>query len=166
MKNPTVRRPAVQDGLNRLFDLVLGIVDEVRQDDEAASYRGSNKASAQFVLWTLAWTATLAAARFGPKLVWDSQQVASWVAVAVNVLAGVAWIIAFIRFLRAIDDLWRKTIQDALAATLGVGWVAGFGYVVADAAGLVANDLTIALFSVLLGVTYLIAVVVGCIRYR
>jgi hypothetical protein len=92
--------------------------------------------------------------------------VASWVAVAVNLLAGVAWIIAFIGFLRAVDDLWRKIIQDALAATLGVGWVAGFGYLVAHGAGLVAHDLNIALFSALLGVTYLIAVIVGWIRYR
>jgi len=149
-----------------MLDLLAKGGSPVQQDDAVASYRDSNKASAQFVLWTLAWAATLAAARFGPELVWNSQEVASWVAVAVNVLAGVAWIIAFIRFLRAIDDLWRKIIQDAIATTLGVGWVAGFGYLVAHAAGLVAHDLDIALFSALLGVTYLIAVVVGWIRYR
>lgn len=87
----------------------------MQQDDEAASYRGSNKTAAQF---------------------------------------------------GALDDLWRKIIQDALAATPGVGWVAGFGYLVADAAGLVAYDLNIALFPALLGVTYLIALIVGWIRYR
>ncbi|MFI6286736.1 hypothetical protein ACIBCM_18635 [Streptomyces sp. NPDC051018] len=138
----------------------------MQQDDETASYRGSTKATAQFVLWTLAWVATLAAARFGPEFVWDSRQLASWVAVAVNVLVGVAWIVAFFRFLLAADDLWRKIIQDALTATLGVSWVAGFGYLVADAAGLVAYDIDIALFPALLGVTYLVALIVGWIRYR
>ncbi|MBE1530751.1 hypothetical protein [Actinomadura algeriensis] len=138
----------------------------MQQDDVAASYRDSNKATVRLVLWTLAWAATLAAARFGPEFVWDSRRAASWVAVAANVLAGVAWIVAFIRFLRALDDLWRKIIQSALAATLGAGWVAGFGYLVADGAGLVALDPDIALFPALLGVAYLIALLVGWIRYR
>ncbi|NEE00838.1 hypothetical protein [Phytoactinopolyspora halotolerans] len=134
--------------------------------DEAASYRDSNRATARLALWTLIWVATLAVARFGPEFVWDSQRVASWAAVAVNVLAGVAWIIAFARFLLALDDLWRKIIQNALAVAFGTGWVAGFGYVVADDAGLVADDLHIAIFPALLGVVYVIAVIVGWIRYR
>lgn len=140
----------------------------MRAHEETASYRDSNQAAAQLVLWTLGWVATLAAARFGPELLWDSQQqqVASWVAVAVNVLAGIAWIVAFTRFLRAIDDLYRKIIQDALAAALGVGWVVGFAYFVADAAGLVTYDLNVALFPALLAVAYLVAFLVGWIRYR
>lgn len=138
----------------------------MQRDDETANYRDANRAAAQLALWTLAWAATLAVARFGPGSVWDSQRGMSRAAVAVNVLAGVAWIIAFMRFTRALDDLWRKIVQDAFAVTLGVGWVAGFGYLVADAAGLVAYDLDIALFPALLGVVYVIAVVVGWIRYR
>lgn len=134
--------------------------------EETASYRKQTRTTAQLALWTLAWLATLAAARFGPDLLWDAQPVASWVAVAVNVLVGVVWIVAFARFLRAQDDLWRKINQDALAATLGVGWIVGFGYFVADAAGIITYDLNIALFPVLLGVVYLIAVAVGWIRYR
>ncbi|OLT09746.1 hypothetical protein BJF78_05755 [Pseudonocardia sp. CNS-139] len=76
------------------------------------------------------------------------------------------WIIAFAHFLQAQDDLWRKINQDALAATLGVGWVVGFGYLAADGAGIVSHDLNIALFPALLGVVYAIAVLVGWIRYR
>jgi hypothetical protein len=144
------------------------MVEPVHAHNETASYRNSNKASVKLVLWTLAWAATLAAARFGPKFVWDSQQqpVASWAAVAVNVLVGIAWVVAFARFLRALDDLQRKIMLDALAVTLGVGWVVGFAYFVADAAGLVTYDLNIALFPVLLGVVYVTAFVVGGIRYR
>ena len=130
-----------------------------------ASYRETNAATVRLALWTLAWVATLAAARFGPQFVWDSPA-ASWAAVAVNVLVGIAWIIAFTRFLRALDDLQRKIMQDALAVTLGVGWVVGFAYVVADAAGLVALDLNVALFPALLGVVYVIAFAAGSIRYR
>ena len=131
------------------------------------AYRASNRATAQLVLWTLVWAATLAAAKFGPELVWDSQQQpASWIAVAANVLVGIAWIVSWTRFLRALDDLQRKITQDALAATLGVGWVVGFDYDVAAAAGLVTDDLNLALFPALLGFVYLIAFVVGQFRYR
>ncbi|MFD1120155.1 hypothetical protein [Sphaerisporangium aureirubrum] len=106
-------------------------------------------------------------AKFGPGLLWDSRQpVASWAAVAVNLVVGIGWIVAFARFLRAQDDLQRKIMQDALTVTLGVGWVAGFGYVVADTAGLVAYDVGIAVFAVFLGAVYLAAVIVGKIRYR
>jgi hypothetical protein len=134
--------------------------------DEPTGYRDQNRTTAQLALWTLAWVATLAVARFGPELLWDTQPVASWIAVAGNVLVGIAWIVAFARFLRAQDDLWRKINRDALAVTLGVGWVVGFGYFVADAAGILTYNLNIALFPALLGVVYLIAVVVGWIRYR
>jgi hypothetical protein len=125
------------------------------------------KTSIRLVLWTLAWAATLALAKFGPELSWDSQQaVASWAAVAANLVVGIGWIVAFTRFLRGIDELQRKIVQDALAITLGVGWVGGFAYVVADAAGLVAYDVNLAVFPALLGVVYMIAFVVGKIRYR
>lgn len=138
------------------------------EHDDTAGYRQSNRMTAQLVLWTIAWAATLAVARFGPQLLWDAQEHAfmSWVAVVVNVLVGVAWIIAFTRFLRALDDLQRKIMLDALAVTLGVGWVTGFAYFVADAAGLIAFDVNIAFLPALLGVVYLIAFVAGSIRYR
>ncbi|WP_151770766.1 hypothetical protein [Streptomyces abyssomicinicus] len=111
--------------------------------------------------------ATLALAKFGPQLLWDPpQRVASWAAVAVNLAVGVGWIVAFIRFLRALDELQRKIMQDALAVTLGVGWVVGFSYVVADAADLVARDVDIAALPALMGVVFMIAFVVGKVRYR
>lgn len=124
------------------------------------------KPLAQLALWTLAWVATLALASFGPRLVWDDQPVASWTAVAVNLAAGIGWIVAHARFLRGIDELQRKIMQDALAITLGVGWVAGFAYVVADAADLIAFDADIGVLSALLGVVYMIAIAGGNLRYR
>jgi hypothetical protein len=125
------------------------------------------KATARLALWTLAWTATVALAKFGPQLLWDRpQRVASWVAVAANLAVGIGWIVAITRYLRAIDELQRKIMQDALAVTLGVGWVVGFAYVVADTADLIARDISVAVLTVLMGVVFLIACVVGQIRYR
>jgi hypothetical protein len=125
------------------------------------------KASARLVLWTFAWAATLALAKFGPQLLWDPpQRVAGWAAVAVNLAVGIGWIVAFTRFLRALDELQRKIMQDALAVTLGVGWILGFAYVVTDDASLVAHDVDIAVLPALMGVVFMIAFVVGKIRYR
>lgn len=135
--------------------------------NQAAGYRDSTRAAARLVLWTFAWVATVAVARFGPELAWGPERAAaSGAAVAANVLVGAGWIVAFARFLRALDDLWRRITQDALAAALGVGWVTAFAYVTADAAGLVGLDVGVALFAVLLGAVYTVAVVVGWIRYR
>lgn len=125
-----------------------------------------NRGVARLALWTLAWVATLALARFGPTLLWDSHSVTSWAAVATNLALGIGWIVAHARYLRRIDELQRKIMQDALAVTLGVGWVGGFSYVVADAAGLIAGDVEIGVFPALLGVVYMIAIVVGNIRYK
>ncbi len=121
----------------------------------------------RLVLWTLGWAATLALAKFGPDLLWDSEQTAaSWAAVAVNLAVGIGWIVAFTHFLREADELQRKIVQDALAATLGVGWIGGFAYVVANGAGLVEQEVDVAVLPTLMGVVYLIAILVGTIRYR
>jgi hypothetical protein len=138
----------------------------VQAPSEIGDYRATNRAAVRLVLWTLAWAVTLALARFGPEHLWDSQQpVPSWIAVAANLVVGIGWIIVFARFLREVDELQRKILQDALAVTLGAGWVGGFGYVVADAADLVDYDVNVAVLPAFLGVVYLVAFVVGKIRY-
>ena len=134
--------------------------------NQTGGYQQAIKATARLALWTLAWAATLALAKFGPEHLWDSQPAASWAAVAANLAVGIGWIVAHARYLRGIDELQRKIMQDALAVTLGVGWVGGFAYVVADAADLIADDANIAVFPALLGVVYMIAIVVGHLRYR
>ena len=134
---------------------------------QTGGYRESNRATAGLVAWTIAWAGTLAVARFGPVSLWGSeQQVMSWLAVGANIVVGIGWIVAFTRFLQAVDELQRKIVQDALAVTLGVGVVGGFAYVVADAAGLMAADISIGVFPVALGIVYMVAIAVGHVRYR
>lgn len=135
--------------------------------DETGAYRVSIKTAVRLVIWTLAWAATLALAKFGPGLLWESRQpVVSWAAVAANLAVGIGWIVAFARFLRGQDEFQRKIIQDALTVALGVGWIGGFAYVVADAADLVAYNVDLAVFPALLGVVYMVTILVGKLRYR
>lgn len=126
----------------------------------------TTKASAELAIWTAAWVASLAVARFGPTHVWDSQEAASWVAIAANLGAGVGWIVAHARYLRRVDELQRKIMQDALALTLGVGLVVGFAYVVAEDADLLGFEASAGLASASLSVVYLVAIAVGHLRYR
>lgn len=133
---------------------------------ETGAYRAELKATGGLVLWGVAWVATLALARFGPGLWGESQHAATWVAVGVNLIVGVGWIVSFARFLRTIDELQRKILQDALAAAFGAGWVLGFGYVVAEAGGLIPFGVDIAVLPIVMGVVFLVAFVVGKIRYR
>ena len=120
----------------------------------------------RMAVWTLAWMATLALARFGPGLLWDSQPVIGWIAIAVNLIVGVGWVFDHARYLRELDDLQRKIMLEAMAVALGVGLVGGFAYAAANNVGLIAFDANIAFFSALMGVVYAVASVVGTLRYR
>ena len=91
---------------------------------------------------------------------------AKWAAIGANVAVGIGWIVAMIRYIRALDELQQKIMLDALAITLGAGWVGGFGYVVADLAGLVPGELNAGVFPVFLAVVFIVAFIVGKIRYR
>ena len=71
--------------------------------NQTGGHRDETKATAGLALWTLAWVATLALARFGPSSLWDSQPAASWAAVAINLAVGIGWIVAHARYLQAID---------------------------------------------------------------
>jgi hypothetical protein len=135
------------------------------QDQAGGSPQDAAKFPARLAIWTFAWAATLALAKFGPSSLWDSQPAASWAAVAVNLAVGVGWIVAHARFLREIDELQRKIMQDALAVTLGVGYVGGFAFVVAEGADLIAQDVNIGVFPVLLAIVYMVAIAVGNLRY-
>ncbi len=116
---------------------------------ETGGYGNSIRTTARFVLWALAWLVTLAVARFGPGLMWDSQQsLASWVAVAANLLVGIGWVVAFTHLLQAMDELQRKILQDALAVNSS------------------PTTSIIAVLPALLGVVYVIAFAVGKFRYR
>ena len=68
------------------------------QAQNQAGYQDPIKTTARLAFWTLAWVATLALARFGPRLLWDSQPVASWAAVATNLVVGIGWIVAHAAF--------------------------------------------------------------------
>lgn len=114
---------------------------------------------------TVAWLGTLALASFGPGSLWD-QPVLSWLALILNVVVGIAWIVVHARYLRAVDELQRKIMMDAIGVALGAGLVGGCAIAVASSSELVAFEASIALLVAFMGVVYALGVVVGTVRYR
>lgn len=93
----------------------------------------------QLFAWTLAWLVSFALATFGPQLLWDATLL-TWLAIGANLALGVGVVIANMRHLASVDELERKISLDAMALTLGVGFVVGFGYGLFEGAGLTQFD--------------------------
>ncbi|MGE3960748.1 MAG: hypothetical protein AB7F65_03610 [Dehalococcoidia bacterium] len=135
-------------------------------DPHRTSAQRSAIEAMRLAVWTLAWVATLALARFGPERLWDSQEALSWAAISLNLGLGAGWILAHARYLRGLDELQRKILLDAMALTLGTGMVLGFASAAADHIDLVALDADVGFLAVLMAVTYIVTVIGGHLRYR
>ncbi len=126
-----------------------------------------NRRIGVLALCTLIWLATIAAARLAPAMLpRGEEQAANWWGLALNITAGLIWIVAFTRYLRGLDELQRKVMIDALALTLGVAWVAAFAYAIAMSAGLVSDHVDLVAAPVLLAAVYLVSIGIGRLRYR
>ncbi|EAR23906.1 hypothetical protein A20C1_05597 [marine actinobacterium PHSC20C1] len=136
------------------------------QDSKQTINTRAKRNSFGLAIWTFAWLVTLALTTFGPGFLGDSLQVAGWILIAANLIAGIGWIVAHARYLRGRDELQRKIILDAIAVALGAGLVGGFAYAAAHSIGLVTLDIGIASLCSLMAIVYLVATVVGSVRYR
>ncbi len=136
------------------------------EQHELTATQVATRNTLQLFVWTVAWVATLALASFGAKFLWDFQPVVSWIAIGLNVAVGIGWIISHARFLRRSEELQRKIQLEAIAIALGVGLVGGFAYAAAENIKLIAFESDIAFLSVLMAIVYIVATIVGNLRYR
>ncbi|QNJ97641.1 hypothetical protein [Constantimarinum furrinae] len=123
------------------------------------------KATINLALWSLLWLMSLALATFGPKFIWQQDTTWSIIAIAINMTIGSGLILAHIKHLAALDELQKKIQLDAMAVALGVGIVGGLSYSVMDIANVISGDAEIAFLVMLIGITYIIAIVIGKKRY-
>jgi hypothetical protein len=147
---------------------VLDIEGECFMEDQTQPRTRARRAGLIWLaVWTLVWLASAVVARFGPSAVWHVLPVASWIAIALNVAAGVVVLVVHARYLRRVDELQRKVTLDAMAIALGVAVVGGIAYALASTARLVTFDANTASYlSVLVCLVYGVATVVGNLRYR
>ena len=117
-------------------------------------------------LWTGGWVLATAIAAFGPKFLWDYNSSISILAILISTIIGVGWILMNRKYTNGLDEMHRKITLEANAIALGVGVVGGLSYSMLDAANVISFDAEIGHLVLLIGVTYLIAFIVGSIRLK
>ncbi|OFE13175.1 hypothetical protein PHACT_08490 [Pseudohongiella acticola] len=105
--------------------------------------------------WTGTWVATCAVLAFGPKFLWAENTAITLAAVALNVLVGVAMVIANKKHIASLDEMHKRITLEAMGITLGVGLIVSVPYSLMDAYDLIAFDAEIAHLVAIMGITYL-----------
>lgn len=125
-----------------------------------------NKNTVRLGYWTGAWLITMALASFGPKLLWAGDDTMSILAIAINIGAGFGMILANKNHLKGLDEMQQKITLEAMALSLGVGLVAGLSYSLLDTSNLISFDAEISHMVIVMGLTYLLAILAGHRHYR
>ena len=116
--------------------------------------------------WTWSWVLTLALATFGPKFLWDYNSSISILIILINTIIGVGMIVMNRKYIDGLDEMQRKVMMDAMAIALGVGVVGGISYSTLDIVNVIPFDAEIGFLVMLMSVTYIIAILVGSLRYK
>ncbi len=116
--------------------------------------------------WTGAWLVTMAVAVFGPLLAWQSNELLTILAIAINLGIGFGMIMANKHHLRGLDEMHQKIQLEAMALSLGVGLVVGLSYSTMDVTNLIAFDAEISHLVILVGLTYGVGVFAGLRKYQ
>lgn len=126
----------------------------------------TRKTAIRLMVWTAAWTASVALSTFGPKFFWDYNTLLTALSIAINLGAGYGMIMANKEHLKSQDEMQQKIQLDAMAVTLGAVLVVGIAYSTMDQTNLISSDAEIGVLILFMGITYIISTIVGRIRYR
>ena len=114
---------------------------------------------------TGAWLVTTALATFGPQFIWHDNTLLTASAIFINLAIGLATILANKHHLQSLDEMQQKIQLEAMALSLGVGFVCGLSYSLLDQSNLMAADAEISHLILLMGLTSLAGTVIGNRRY-
>lgn len=120
----------------------------------------------KLAVWSTLWTGSMALATFGPKFIWDENVSLTVLAVIINALLGIGMILTNIKHINSLDDLQKKIQLDAMGIALGVGVVGGLSYTLLDVTNLITVDAEIGFLVIFISLTYLVALLIGKMRYK
>lgn len=106
-------------------------------------------------VWTGTWVATCALLAFGPKFLWAENTTITLAAVALNVLVGIAMVLANKKHIASLDEMHKRITLEAMGITLGVGLIVSIPYSLMDAYDLIVFDAEISHLVIIMGLTYL-----------
>ena len=136
-------------------------------DTKQNNWQGELKKNTKdLAIWTFLWVFTLAFVAFGPKFIWNENETITIVMIIVNTLVGVGMILINRKQLISQDPLQRKITMDAMAITLGITLVLGISYSMLDITNLITFNAEISHLVLIMGITYLIAMLIGNARYK
>jgi hypothetical protein len=115
---------------------------------------------------TGAWLVTMAVATFGPQFIWYDNTLLTAIAIFINLGVGFVAIAANTHHLHSLDEMQQKIQLEAMALSLGVGFVCGLSYSLLDQSNLIAADAEISNLILVMGFTYFAGTVIGNRRYR
>lgn len=124
------------------------------------------KATGRLSVWTLAWVLSIILATFGNELIWNNNTIITAIAILVSTLVGVGMILSNIKQYLLQDELQRKITADAMGIALGVAIVGGISYSMLDTENVIAFDAEISHLIILVGLSYLAAILIGNSRYK
>ena len=125
-----------------------------------------NRNTLRLGYWTTAWLVTMAVATFGPQFIWHDNTPLTAIAIFINLGVGFATIAANKHHLQSLDEMQQKIQLEAMALSLGVGFVCGLSYSLLDQTNLIAADAEISHLILVMGLTYFAATVMGRRRYQ
>ena len=125
----------------------------------------TNKNTIRLIVWVFAWTLTMVLADKAELYEWYSSELISILAIVINAVTGIGMIVVFIQFLKELDELQRKIQLDSLALSMGIGLVGSFSYSLLVTAKFI-SDAEISDIILLMMLTYVVAIIVGQVRYR
>ncbi len=115
--------------------------------------------------WTAGWAGTLVLADKAILYGWHDSGSLAAALVALNAVLGIGVVLTYTRMIRCMDELQRKITYEALALAVGVGFVSGFSLSLMATSGFVAGAEATDLL-LIMGVTFMLSLVVGTVRYR
>ena len=124
------------------------------------------KNTLNLAFWTCSWLVTLAVVAFGPKFIWDFNVHISSIAILINTIVGIGMIGANIKHINSLDELQKKITLEAMGISLGVAIVGGLSYSMLDVSNVIPWDAEISGLVFLIGITHMIALFIGKMRYQ
>lgn len=124
------------------------------------------KTTASLLIWTAAWTGTVALIAFGPKFLWGFNMVLSALALLLNIGVGIVMVIVNIKHLRSTDEMDQKIVLEAAALTLGITLIFGGNMQLWDTTNLIPIRGEISYLLMVMGITLMISLLGIRWRYR
>jgi hypothetical protein len=116
-------------------------------------------------IWTISWVLTVALMAFGPKFLWDFNNLATAIAIGINLLMGYKMILVNKDHLLGLDELQQRIQLNAMAISLGAGLVLGTTYDTLEDIKVITFESEIAHLIIAMSIVYIVSILIGNRRY-